>query len=160
MPYLITFGLFLLGLVCVIVEVFVIPGFGFVGILGVLILLGDSIYAWVTIGPAAGGIVLLLAIASSAAGLYTMLFTRVGTRFRLAGDLKSSQSSVSVGRSALVGRRGVAETHLRPAGVAMVDGERVDVTTEGEYVARGTPIRVIAAQGPKIVVESTADAER
>lgn len=156
-PYLVTFGLFLAGLLCVIVEVFVIPGFGFVGILGALILLGDAIYAWLTIGPLAGVIVGFLALVSSGAGLYIMMFTRVGRRFRLAGDLKDSHSSVSVGRANLVGREGVADTHLRPAGVALVDGERVDVTTEGEYVERNTRVRVTAAQGPRIVVEAIED---
>lgn len=52
----------------------------------------------------------------------------------------------------LVGKEGVAVSELRPVGTAEIDGERVDVTTDGEYLTSGTPIRVVRADNMKVVV--------
>lgn len=52
----------------------------------------------------------------------------------------------------LLGKTGTAETDLRPAGLARIDDEMRDVTTEGEFIPRGSEIRVTAVQGIDIVV--------
>ena len=52
----------------------------------------------------------------------------------------------------LVGQDGVAVTDLRPAGTARIGDERVDVVTEGEYVAQGSAVRVIRSEGYRHVV--------
>jgi membrane-bound serine protease (ClpP class) len=48
----------------------------------------------------------------------------------------------------------VALSDLRPAGYARIDGVRVDVVTDGGYIAAGSPIEVIADQGYRRVVRS------
>ena len=55
-------------------------------------------------------------------------------------------------RSELVGRTGTAATELRPSGVADIDGERVDVTTDGEWLPVGTVIKVVKAEAMRVVV--------
>ena len=55
-------------------------------------------------------------------------------------------------RSELVGRTGTAATELRPSGVADIDGERVDVTTDGEWLPAGTVIKVVKAEAMRVVV--------
>lgn len=60
-------------------------------------------------------------------------------------------------RPELVGKAGVAVTDLRPAGVASVEGERIDVVTEGEYVGSGDPIEVLRADGYRHVVRAAKD---
>ncbi len=52
----------------------------------------------------------------------------------------------------LIGKCGVAITVLRPAGTALIDDERVDVVTEGEYIERHRPIEVVDVDGLKVVV--------
>jgi membrane-bound serine protease (ClpP class) len=52
-----------------------------------------------------------------------------------------------------VGFRGVSETDLRPAGLARIREHKVDVVTDGEYVARGTPIVITAIEGHRVVVK-------
>ncbi|MEM7009882.1 MAG: NfeD family protein [Verrucomicrobiota bacterium] len=52
----------------------------------------------------------------------------------------------------ILGKTGKAETDLRPAGLARIDDEMRDVTTEGEFVPRGSEVRVTAVQGIEIVV--------
>lgn len=53
---------------------------------------------------------------------------------------------------ALVGKTGVARTHLRPAGTALIDGERIDVVAEGERIDGGSRIEVTAVRGNRVVV--------
>ena len=55
-------------------------------------------------------------------------------------------------RSDLVGKAGVAASELRPVGFADIGGERVDVTTEGEWLPTGTPITVVKADTMRVVV--------
>ena len=55
---------------------------------------------------------------------------------------------------ALVGKSGAAVTDLRPAGKATIEGRRVDVLTEGAYVARGTRVAVVRVEGNRIFVRA------
>ena len=55
---------------------------------------------------------------------------------------------------ALVGKSGAAVTDLRPAGKATIEGRRVDVLTEGAYVARGTRVTVVRVEGNRIFVRA------
>jgi membrane-bound serine protease (ClpP class) len=59
-------------------------------------------------------------------------------------------------RGDLVGKDGVAVTDLRPAGMAQIGTERVDVVTEGEYVSQGTPVRVVRSEGYRHIVRGVA----
>jgi membrane-bound serine protease (ClpP class) len=59
----------------------------------------------------------------------------------------------SADHTSLRGRSGTAASYLRPAGIASIDGRRVDVLTEGEFIAQGTPIRVVRVEGSRIFVE-------
>ena len=53
---------------------------------------------------------------------------------------------------ALLGKTGIATSYLRPAGVASIDGQRVDVLTEGDFVAAGTAVTVTRVEGARIFV--------
>ena len=52
----------------------------------------------------------------------------------------------------LIGIEGKALTDLRPAGTAILNNERIDVVTEGDYVSHDSEIKVIKVEGSKIVV--------
>lgn len=58
----------------------------------------------------------------------------------------------------LVGKGGEALTSLRPAGTAMIDGRRVDVVSESEYITGKTPVIVVAVEGGRVVVRPTDEA--
>jgi membrane-bound serine protease (ClpP class) len=74
----------------------------------------------------------------------------------LKEGLNSAEGYISaVPRSDLVGKEAVALTDLRPAGTVAIDGERIDVVTEGDYVRAGTSVRIIRAEGHRHVVRAT-----
>jgi membrane-bound serine protease (ClpP class) len=151
------FGIFLVGFACMAVEIFLIPGFGFVGILGAVILVSDVVYAWATIGPVAGLVVLTASLVCTLGSVWLVMRTRLGRRFRLERNLGDARSGASVGREALVGASGVALTNLRPSGVALIGGERIDVVADGEYIEKDRKVRVVQVEGSRIVVEPIDD---
>jgi len=56
-------------------------------------------------------------------------------------------------------KTGVALTLLRPAGSALIDGQRVDVVSDGIFIPKDSPIKVIAVEGTRIVVTRLDDKE-
>ena len=144
------------GVALIIGEVF-IPG-GIIGTIGLLALIGSIVLAVMNFST--GGIiatVFLIPVAGIAAWLFAFRVLR-RTRLGQSVFLQSTQKGVSVLSGSadelkqLIGKRGVALSYLRPAGVAQIDGDRVDVVTEGEYVKAGTPIVVLELEGNHLVV--------
>ncbi|HEV3029325.1 MAG TPA: NfeD family protein [Planctomycetota bacterium] len=54
----------------------------------------------------------------------------------------------------LLGKEGQAQTILRPAGIALIEGKKVDVVTAGENVEKGSRVKVTKVEGNRIVVRS------
>ncbi len=52
----------------------------------------------------------------------------------------------------LLGQEGVALTPLRPSGTAVINGERVDVVSEGGFIAQEAAVIVTAVEGTRVVV--------
>ena len=60
-------------------------------------------------------------------------------------------------RKELIGHVGVAVTDLRPSGTATIGDERVDVVTQGEFITKGTEVRVIESEAYRHIVEAADD---
>lgn len=146
--------MFFVGVVLLIIEG-LIPGFGVFGISGILCLLGSLYFILGATAQAAalvGGLLLVLVLL----GLW--LIRRgpgswLGRQVTL--HLRSTAAQGYTGsqeRQDLLGKTGVAQTVLRPSGRALIDGELVDVITEGEFYETGTAVRVVAVTGGRTVV--------
>jgi membrane-bound serine protease (ClpP class) len=151
------------GLVLLAVEIFVIPGFGITGILGILAILTGLALSLLGAGPTAGSVVsaaarvaisLLIAVAASAALLRVLPRLPVGRRLVLDTGLSTlgGYGSAPERDRQWLGRQGTAASPLRPAGIAELGGERVDVVSQGEWIDAGAPIEVIRVEGNRIVV--------
>lgn len=156
--------LFIVGVGLILVEAFVIPGFGVAGILGILcmfaglfmalagswpLVTSDDIYR--AIYTLAGSVVMTIlgAIAITAFLPKTKIF---GT-FVLSEEQKREYGySSHAAHEELVGKEGIALTTLRPSGTALIDDERVDVVSEGGYIEAKHPIRVVRIEGIRIIV--------
>ncbi|MBN1919346.1 MAG: hypothetical protein JW889_15700 [Verrucomicrobia bacterium] len=148
----------LAGIGLIMAEVFV-PG-GVLGTLGLGALVASIVLAALHFSTA-GVILTVVLILVGAIGAWTLTF-RVFRRSRMGQGvfLSTTQRGMNVLADTaeqyqrLVGKRGVAQSYLRPAGVADIDGNRVDVVTEGDYVKAGTPIEVIELEGNHLVVRA------
>jgi membrane-bound serine protease (ClpP class) len=144
------------GLFGILWELHVVPGHGLPGILGggallVAVLLAFGLpFFFIGVETLATAIVLTViafsltvrAVPENAWAQRLALSAAQGPEYVASADYR-----------ALRGRVGTAASFLRPAGIASIDGRRIDVLTEGEFIAAGTPIRVVRVEGARIFVE-------
>ncbi len=156
--------IFLLGgIVLLGVEAFIIPGFGLVGIAGIILM----IYAMFTmllpatptgadINAALWGLTIAIIGGLFGLGMMTkrMLKSKAWQRISLK-EIESVDSgySGSLGLEDFVGKTGKALTFLRPAGTAIFDGKRLDVVTVGDFIEKDTEIFIVRIDGNRIVVD-------
>jgi membrane-bound serine protease (ClpP class) len=150
------------GVALLLVEFFVIPGFGLAGILGILALLAALVMSVVGSGAtpeffmlAAGRILFSLLAALLASFLLLRLMPRTAFGRKLILDTGLGADPEDELR--WLGKRGRATSPLRPAGIADIEGARVDVVSEGELIEPGTPIEVIRVDGNRVVVRSVTN---
>jgi membrane-bound serine protease (ClpP class) len=157
-----------LGLLLLAVEVFVIPGFGVVGALGILALLGGLTLSLVGAGAttevifaAVARIVMALVLALLGGLLLLRFFPRLpfARKLVLEADLGSGPSHGSAPETDQhwLGKQGRASSVLRPAGIAEFDHQRVDVVAEGVMIEAGEAIEVIRVDGNRIVVRRATE---
>jgi membrane-bound serine protease (ClpP class) len=160
---------FFVGLALVAVEIFVLPGFGIAGISGLVltvsslfliminnnafdfefVAMNDLMYALAAaLGGTLGGMILLLVAGSK------LPDTRFFKKVALTDTQNRSEGYVSFQLSeSLLGRRGTAETVLRPSGKIMIDGRMYDAYTRGDYIQKGQTVEVISEEGPSLKVK-------
>ena len=152
-----------LGLILLALEIFVLPGFGVAGVLGIVALLAGLALSLVGAGAtgalmvwAVGRVALSLLIAIGASLILLRLLPHLpyGRTLVLATDLDARAGYASAPETdrKWIGARGTAATPLRPAGIAWLQGERVDVVSQGDYIAADAPIEVVRVDGNRIVV--------
>jgi membrane-bound serine protease (ClpP class) len=150
------------GVVLLLMEAFVIPGFGVAGALGLLAVLSSIFLSLIGRFPTTGDIMVALNIIAFSLLLVVFvgwqLLRRLPEDRRAKRILLQTTTSREAGylstqpRSELMGVEGVAVTDLRPAGVGQFGDENVDVVSEGPWVMAGTPIRVVRADAYRQVV--------
>ena len=154
--------LFVLGLALIIVEVFVIPGFGIAGIIGLILMLGSVFYTFFSETGDFSIALLWLSISiilTSAFAILATIFLPKSSPFQrlaLSTVMSADQGYHSAGMDdfhSFVGQTGVALTPLRPAGTARIENRRLDVVTVGNFIDENTPIKVLEVEGSKISVE-------
>jgi len=157
--------LVIVGLILIVVELLLLPGFGIAGILG----LGALLFALFRIFQE--GTVYMLGYTVVFGGLLLALAFwflpnfRLGRALMLSTRLKNGLSSVPAGSGAkptigfdhLLGQQGIATSDLRPAGVARFGHQRVDVVTEGDFIISGTVIEVLSVEGNRVTVRAVEE---
>jgi membrane-bound serine protease (ClpP class) len=153
-----------IGFVLLVLEVFITPGFGVLGALGLMAVLGGfglslvgAGATWPVIMTAVGRVALSLLVATAAALALLRLVSRLpfGRHLVLETEMTADTGYASAPERdrRWLGQRGTAASPLRPAGLAHFDGERVDVVSDGEFIDAGEPIEVIRVDGNRIVVQ-------
>ena len=161
--------LFLVGLVLVVLEIFVVPGFGVCGISGIVCLVVALAFSLVgnvgfdfshvpsvTIGQSFLVVVLSLTVSLPlAVWLGKKLFESNAFGGLALNTVQNADEGFTVAefrQRNLVGARGTAATILRPAGKVLIEGRVYDAVAAIAYIERGTPIRVSGYENSSLVV--------
>lgn len=141
------------GIVLLVVE-FLMPGFGLPGIAGLLLLAASVAFTWMEHGAYAGlgATVVVLALGSAS----VMFFFKSATKGRISRSPLMLNDNLSIDEAAdmhkYLHRIGVAQTALRPAGIVLIDEERVNVVSAGEYIGSGATVQVEEVEGSRVLV--------
>ncbi len=137
------------GIILILAEIFLIPGIGAAGILGLLALCGSSYYAFACLGTAAGVITTLVNIVLISVLLFYALRAKTWKRLQLDTVIDNKPEEESVG----VGDRGKAVTRLGPVGTARINDKSFEITALEGMIDAGTEIEVVHMENKKIYVK-------
>jgi membrane-bound serine protease (ClpP class) len=148
--------LFVVGVILLLIEAF-FPNFGVLGLAGAGAIVASVVLSAATAGEGLRLLASSLVLSALVIAVSFRYLKRSGLWSQIVLQFAETKEQGYVGpgdSSYLVGREGVTLTPLRPAGVAELEGRRVDVVSEGGFVAAGTPVRVVAVEGSRVVVRA------
>lgn len=146
---------FLIGLILLLIEAF-IPGFGIPGVGGIISIVISIVMASSSITTAIVSLIISFALTIIAFVLILKYAPRSKhfDRIVLRTQIKSEEGySASSKYSQYVGKEGTVVTYLRPAGTIEVDGEILDVVSQGAFIETGSKVRVAKVEGRRIIVQ-------
>jgi len=165
---------FTLGLICIGIEIFVLPGVGIFGIGGVLLMiLGIVLMSQTFILPQNSFQYQMLnkGIWTALAAVLGLIAGVVGMRYALphvplfsgllmepANETRINEAEKLADYSDLLGCIGVTTTPLRPAGKIKVNEQLIQVVSDGSVIAKGQRIKITEVNGTRVVVEAQEDA--
>jgi membrane-bound serine protease (ClpP class) len=142
--------LLVLGAILMFLETF-LPGM-VTGIIGLLCLASAVIIGYKELGYYGGNLILGVALLGLVIGGWCWLRFFPESRIARLFVSRSTVGELGVARLDLLHRTGVAITQLRPSGDAFINGQRVDVISEGALIDRGASLKVVAVEGMRVVV--------
>ena len=148
---------FLVGVALLVAEVFM-PGFGIAGISGIVLEIISIVLTYLKYGglAALGLTVVILAVI----GITISVSLRSATRGRLSkspiilhqAETAAEGYNATTDMDVFLGKEGETVTVLRPTGMAEFDGVKLNVVSDGEYIPKGTAVRVDRVEGVRVVV--------
>lgn len=159
--------LFVIGVILLIVEVFITPGFGLIGSVGIVMMIAGlflglisdfPVINWVDISNA----IIQLALTFIATGILIAIVLKFLPKTELFANLVLSKNIDSTSgyisnepfMVELVGKQGRAFTDLRPSGTVIVDEQKIDAVSESEFIPKNSKIKIIKVEGSKVVVRT------
>jgi membrane-bound serine protease (ClpP class) len=155
--------LIITGFSLIMLEAFVIPGFGIVGISGLgviiyglyLLLIPDVPVSEEILGNAMDGFT--IGLFGALIGIYLLLRVMIKTKFweqlTAPGSQKKEDGFTnSFGWENLVDEIGETDTDLNPSGWVKVDKNRIFVVSEGGFIDKGMKVKILSVDGNRILV--------
>ncbi len=163
---------FVIGIILVALEIFVIPGFGVAGISGVLLIFvslvlslvnnvnfnfegveinGVSTAVTTVVVGTFGGFVVSLYLGSKVFGAKSGMFKNMA--LNTVQNVSEGYVSVEISLFDLKGKTGIAQTVLRPGGKVLIEGEIYDAVAENGFIDKGENILVKKVEATQLYVE-------
>ena len=153
----------LMGMLFLMLEAFVFPGFGLAGVAGIvfilwglyLLLLPDVPVGEEVLSQASNG--LIIGIIGGLVGLVLLFRAMTKTKFwrdLTSPDIQKKEDGyvASFGWEKLVGEEALTETDLHPSGWINVGKERVFALSEGNFIDKNEKVVILSVDGNRVVV--------
>ena len=145
--------LIVVGLILLLAEIFLLPGFGIAGIGGTAFMVGSVFYAYDHLGPVAGNITLTVVIILSVASFIWIMRSNQLKRIALTTDITGTVDNKELQQIAK-GDSGVAISRLNPIGKVMINDLMVEGKSfDGEMINEETPIEVVSVSTFNVIVK-------
>jgi len=159
--------LFLAGITLLLIEVSPVPTFGLAGVLGIIGVVAGLFLAlagnlntltpermtqtFVTLAIALSGVIVLgyLIVKYGPKSVWLQKFRNLAT---------TADTAFYATDALIIGKSGIAQTMLRPAGIVLIDDRKIDAVTNGEFISPGTTVSVVQMRGSRAVVQAAGEA--
>lgn len=152
MTWMIIFGLIFIGLLLVFVEVIFIPGTTVVGIIGGVLMIIGIYFVYKEYGNEIGNYTLGFSVLANVILLIVGFKFITSNKATLNASIDSKVNILDL-EKIKIGDNGTTFTVLRPNGKAIINGERVEVYSVGEYIDKDTSVEVSKIADNKIFVK-------
>ena len=162
---------FVIGIILLVVEFFIIPGFGVFGVAGIVLTLGGLVlgmlpnqafdFDLVPSSQLFGALLTVILAALAGVGMVFWLTPKVNEwgafkHLTLATTQDRSQGyTSSTYTEDMLGKTGKVHSRLRPSGKVEIAGEIYDAYSRGEFLEQGEAIEVISTEGTSLRVKKS-----
>jgi membrane-bound serine protease (ClpP class) len=147
-------GLIVIGFILILIEIFLVPGFNIFGIFGFIMVALGIIFAYTKLSLATANLIMVLSLIGALILVRVVVKSKSWRRIVLNDKQEKALGfhASTENLTKLIGKRGTAYTPLRPAGIALIEDQKVDVMTEGGFIERNRTIEVVLVEGNRVVV--------
>lgn len=140
------------GVALLVIELFLIPGFGLAGISGCLSIAGGVFCAYSYIGSTAGHIALGASVLLCIIGIYIFMRCKTLDKMALRKNIDSKVDLIN-GTNIEVGNRGITISRLAPIGKVRIDKVEVEAKSYEAFIDQGILVEVVTLDGNKVIVK-------
>jgi membrane-bound ClpP family serine protease len=144
--------LILVGLLMMILEILVIPGSGFAGVIGFVLMAAGVWLAYTRVGVMAGNITLISTITINVVGLILALRSKTWKKASLDAVNDGKVNKIDA-QNLLVGMKGTTISRCTPMGKAVFNDKYYEVSTLSEFIDEGIEVEIIRVSGNKIYIK-------
>lgn len=144
-------ALIILGIICIILEILVVPG-GVVGIVGFLMMAGGVVVAYLQHGALVGNITMIATVLVTIIGIVYILRSKSWRKLVLETKIESKMNEVDHSKLG-VGIEGIAVSRLAPSGKGKFGDEIVEVASSHDFIDVNSEIVITKIEGNKIIVK-------
>lgn len=154
---IIVLTLVLLGIILLLIEIFLLPGFGIAGIGGIAMMGGGVFYAYSYIGSLAGTITLLLSVLLLGGGFFWLIKSKSLKKIALTTNINSTIDNSDL-KKLSKGDLGITISRLNPIGRVMFDGVMIEGKSfTGEMIDEDTEVEVVSVDSFNVVVKTKSE---
>jgi len=154
MDILIVIVLCIIGIILILVEIFLIPGFTITGIAGAAFSIGGVVYAFRSLGTTAGVITLLSIVAMVGIVFVYLVKSKALDRIALKTDIDSTVAAKEL-PAISEGDKGITLSRLNPIGKVKVNNITMEAKTLSGFIDENTPVTIIKVSPTQLIVTTT-----